>query len=49
MKYWNIFSIFVYTFLTLKITCEDVKKESPPVKILLKTPWDNTPLILEAM
>jgi len=49
MKYWNIFSIFIYTFITLKVSCEVAKKESPPVKISIQTPWDNTPLILEAM
>jgi len=49
MKYWNIFSIFIYTFIVLSVKCENDKKDSPPVKISLQTPWDNTPLILEAM
>jgi len=49
MKYWNIFSIFIYTFIVLSVKCENDKKDSPPVKISLQTPWDNTPLILEAI
>ncbi|ORX41875.1 hypothetical protein BCR36DRAFT_587674 [Piromyces finnis] len=49
MKYWNIFSIFIYTLIVLNVKCEDIKKDSPPVKISLQTPWDNTPLILEAL
>jgi len=49
MKYWNIFSIFIFTLIVINVSCENVKKDSPPVKISLQTPWDNTPLILEAI
>jgi len=52
MKYWNIFNIFnifIYSLIIINVNCEENKKNSPPVKISLQTPWDNTPLILEAI
>jgi len=49
MKYWNIFNIFIYSLIIINVYCEEIKKNSPPVKISLQTPWDNTPLILEAI
>jgi len=52
MKFLNIFNIlniFISSLIVINVTCEEIKKNSPPVKISLQTPWDNTPLILEAM
>jgi UDP-glucose:glycoprotein glucosyltransferase len=49
LNIFNIFNIFISSLIVINVTCEEIKKNSPPVKISLQTPWDNTPLILEAI